>query len=311
MPISSIASYVGTADEVIPHWTDVNVDRLAKLKVAGGYDLPGFTVDRDALQAALTGIIGLENSRELAADDRDAQKKNLRTRLDQFRSALRLHLAKTAYYRVIPKMPHESSAESKFMSPFDDMADLWGRIDADAGIAGFTPPLLLTGGYTLAGFIADIATMRAYFRAVDDAENDLEIARKQRDMMLDPLKERMQQYRAAIELEYGPGHPFYQSLPSLTPAPGSTPDGVIASGIWDDITAEAQITWQPSTNPNLDQYSIRMTPGATYDTENNTVLATVAASEVKYRTMEGLLNSGDTASYWAGRNSGICGNCGK
>ena len=33
--------------------------------------------------------------------------------------------------------------ESRFLKPMDDMASLWTRLNAETGIAGFTPPLLL------------------------------------------------------------------------------------------------------------------------------------------------------------------------
>lgn len=254
MTITSIPTYVTTADEFIAHATDVNADRVAntlpELAWPGGYQLADFIADRDALDAKITELIGLENGLEQAIDNRDSQRLNMHERLRQFRLAIRLYLKGTSYFKRVPKMPVVTIAESKFLRPFNDVAEMWQRIDADNSIADFTPPLLLTGNYTAAGFTADLDTMRDYFKAVTEAENDEDIARKDRDAMLDPLRQRMYQYRSLIELEYGPGHPFTQSMPDVTsssgggsPSPPTAPTGLtlVAFGDftvqvdWDDV----------------------------------------------------------------------------
>ena len=107
----------------------------------------------------------------------------------------------------------------------------------------------------------------------------------------------MLEYRTAIDLEYGAGHPFHDTMPSLTPSPGSTPDPVTAQGVWDEATGEAILTWDASTNPNLSSYSIRVTPGSTYDSASATVAGSVPAGTEEFRTIESLTNPGDTASF--------------
>lgn len=224
MPVTTIGSYISTAQDIIAHWTDVNADRIAaggtELLLTGGYSLADFIADVNALQAAIDAIIGLENANVLASGDRDAQKDNLLDRLRQFRAALKLHFKGTAYANAAPRVPRATASQSKFTRAMTDMSDLWQRLDASGGIGGFTPPLLLRGGYTQAGLDTDIASLRTAYQEVDHAQNDLELARKQRDQLLDPLRQRMLQYRAAIQLEYGEGHPFTQSLPDVSPGSG-------------------------------------------------------------------------------------------
>lgn len=301
MVITSIGSYITTADEVIAHGTDVNTDRAAntlpELTLAGGYTIADFIADRNALDSKITSLVGLENAIEEAIDNRDAQKINVRDRLGQFRLALRIDLKGTTYFKRVPTLPRVKTTESKFLRPFDDMADMWARIDAETGIPGFAPPLELTGGYTLAGFTADLATLRAYYMAVTDAENDEDIARKERDVMLDPLRERMFQYRATIELEYGKGHPFYESLPEVSASSGSSEETITAGGFWDGPSNEAVINWSPATDPNVDHYEVRVTQGATYDPNNATVAGSVPPGELEFRTTEGLASPGDTAAF--------------
>lgn len=301
MPITSIGTHLTTAQQIHAHWTDVNADRLAltlpELKLQGGYLLALFTTDYNMLQSAVSGMEGFENARVLAAGDRDAQKENLRERVLQFRAAGRLHFKLTPYFAAIPTVPRFGSSESKFLRPLDNMADLWTRINADTGIIGFTGPLRLKGGYTLAGFTSELDLLRTTFREVTDAENDLDMARRQRDKLLDPLRERMLQYCLAIELEYGKGHPFFESLPDLYPAAGSTPNPVTASGHWDVMTFEAVIQWTASADSHLDHYSIRMCPEGSYDTDSESVIGTVPLGTTEFRTIAGLEGPGDVASF--------------
>jgi hypothetical protein len=88
----------------------------------------------------------------------------------------------------------------------------------------------------------------------------------QRDVLLDPLRGRMVEYRQAVQVEYGDGHPFVTSLPDVSSSStGSTPDAVTASGTWDEETLEAVLTWSASSNSNLSHYEIRVSPEASYD----------------------------------------------
>jgi hypothetical protein len=301
MPITSIGSYISTAGNIIAHYTDVNADRLAnalpELLLTGGYSLASFTADRDTLQTSIDDVIGLENANVLASGDRDAQKENLLDRLRQFRAALKLHFKGTTYEDAAPRVPTASIAQSKFMRPLTDMSDLWVRLDASGGVGGFTPPLLLRGGYTQAGLDADMATLRTAYQLVDDAENDIEMRRKQRDALLDPFRERMLQYRAAIQLEYDEGHPFTQSLPDVSPSPGSTPDAVTLSGAWDAAMLFAVLNWTALNDPDLQDYQPWYTQGATFDQNTAISITSQGPNVTQLNTVEGLSLPGDVATY--------------
>lgn len=177
------------------------------------------------------------------------------------------------------------------------MLSLWTRINADAAIPGLTPPLLLQAGYTLAAFISDLDGLRAAFRELIDTENGIEIARRSRDTRLEPLRERMMQYRVAIELEFGAGHPFFESPPDLYSAPRSTPDAVTVNGVWDDKMNEAVLTWTSSSNASLLHYEIRVSPGSSYDSANAIVVGQVFEGMEELRTTQQLTNPGDMASF--------------
>lgn len=193
-------------------------------------------------------------------------------------------------------LPTTANAFQEVPWPVDDASSLWLRINADTTLPGFTSPLVIAG-LTQTLFAAKLAATRAAFGAIRAAENDLTVSRKERGALLNPARERIVQYRSGVEGMFGPDHPLTQSLPALSPAPGSTPDASTLTGNWNATTGQADLTWTASTDPNLDDYQVRVSPGATYDTDTATVLATVPSNILSLSTTTGLDNPGDIASF--------------
>ena len=301
MPITDIGSYVPTGQEFEAHWADVDADRIANaltaLLMPDGYGLGGLTANISALQAAITGVEDLDNALAGALVARDTLRAVLRDRIIEFRQAVEYRLMSSGYVRALTETPHEQASEQKMLRALDDVSSIWARINADATVPNFTPPLLLRAGYALATFVTDLAALRAAYKAVTVAENDLRIDRVRREQRLDPLRSRMVSYRQAIEVEYGAEHAFFISLPDVYGAPGSTPDPVTASGGWDAIALDAEINFTESTNPNLASYKIYMSRSATFDASTATLIATLLPGANSHRTTVGLENSGDTATY--------------
>lgn len=235
MPITDIRSYVTTGNDFEAHWTEVNDDRAAntlpELAFPDGYKLADLAADIVQADAAITLDEDLNNAFDLVAQARDTLKNSLRDRLMEFRKAVDYRAPESGYVRALPDTPHEDASEQKTLKAADDMESLWTRLNADAAVPNFTPPLLLREGYDVAAFTADLATLRANYKSVSEAETGARIARKKRDVLLEPLKDKYVEYRQAIEVEYGEEHPFFQSLPDVyppksgggTPAPPSPP----------------------------------------------------------------------------------------
>jgi len=300
MPLTDIGSYGPVMDEFSAHWTDTNVilggTAATDLKLEGGVTLAIFITSRNEIGTKLTEEIVIDNARQIAATVRDDLKAALKDRLTQFRGLIRGLLSKSKYAAAVPLLPDISAAESKFLAAFDDAADVWGRIDADATIPGFTPPLTILA-YGRTGFVADIAAMRVAFLALTTAENDLEINQEERNSLLPIARERMLQYRAMVAALLGPTHPQTLSLPELYPAAGSTPDPVQLTGAWNGAAVAAIFNWPASTNPNLAEYEIRMSIGSTYNAATAVVVGSITDGSTTFQTIAGLANSGDVATF--------------
>lgn len=300
MPLTDIGSYVNVMDQIAAHWETVNTELggapATDLKLAAGYTRANFVAERDALNTAITTLEDLENARQIAAANRDSQKAALRQKLGQFRAMLRAVIPNSKYAGAAQLMPNFGAAESRFLAPFDDMQSLWTRINADTTVPGFTPPLLI-GTYTLTMFTTELAALRTAYGQLTTAETDLNVGRQERNALLPLARERMVQYRSAVEATFGPDHPLTVSLPDLSPAPGSTPDPVTLTGSWNAPASQAQLVWSPSADPNLEEYEVRMSPGAAYDADTATVIASVPPGTTTLNTTDGLDLSGDVASF--------------
>ena len=301
MPISSIGSYLPTAQVFIAHWTAVNATLGATpLKLKGTYALTDFIADRAALQAAITALEIPSNALAAAISDRDIKKAALKPRVAQFRNALGYYLLGNPLQNSLPVQPTFATVESKFLKPLDDMAALWAQVNAlpatGAGsVPGFAPPLLLIGGYPIATLTADIAALRAAYLVVSNAQVNLKIAREKRDVLLPNLRARMEQYRKAILALYAPTDPFVMSLPSLSAPSGSTPDPVSVSGKWEAALGKGVLTIIPSDNPKLDYYSVRIGISPTYKASEETVIGRIEKGETTFETTTGLAASGSVA----------------
>ena len=299
MPITTVASYPITAEAFINHWTQVNTFLglpANALILVGGYTVANLTTDRTAILSAITAVVTADNVRTNTASDRDIKKAALRVRVTQFRGLVSGLMMGSVYVRSLPTLPAFKAPEGTYLRPLDDMQSLWTQINA-APPAGFTAPLLLAGGYTLATFTTDLAALKTSYTASNDATQNATIARSGRDVLLAPLRARMQQYRKAVVGKLPPGNPLLNTIPAYSAPAGSTPDPVSASGHWDAVHNFAVLDWQASTNPHLNNYDIRTAPGPVYRTKDETSIDAVGDDIFHYETTVGLAASGATALY--------------
>lgn len=302
MPISDLGSHVTVGNEIKSHWTAVNADRVAgggtAFVLADGYSVAGLTTDVLAVSDAISGQEDLDNGITLATANRDNRRVAVRDRVIEFREAVQYRMKGSGYALSLPDTPPATASEQKILRALDDVENLWQRINADATIPNFTPPLLLRGSYAFAGFQADLTTMRTSYRSVTDTENAARIGRNQRDLLLPPLRDRFIQYRQAIVVEYGADHPFATSLPIVyAQSGGSTPDAVTLTGLWIPANGQAEFNWTASSDPNLDHYQMRMSSDSIYDAATATVVGNILPGTTTFATTDGLDNPGDVASF--------------
>jgi hypothetical protein len=298
MTITGPSSYPPTIALFLTHWDNV----YTELGAGGPLVLPDgttrallSTMHDDLVNFAAT-LQGNVNDQEIARGTINISKAALLDRLGEFNRKVRGFLAQSPYANALPDAPTENAGEARILGPLDDCSSLWAKINA-ATIPNFTPPLLMPDDYPVATFDTDLAALKATYQSYSEAEQTLKVERAKRNDLQDTAKAALRDYRAAVLGSFPAEHAMVTSLPALSPAPGSTPDAVTASGVWDDLNSEAVITWSESSEPNLDRLDIRITPGPTYHPEHDSVIGSESPGTLEFRTSDGLFNPGDVASF--------------
>jgi len=297
MPISGPTSYVSTTEAFLTQWAacDTALGAGNEIVVSGGVNRAGLQTRLNNLTAKRTEVQADLADEEIAREDVELQKVQLLLRINQFNERVRGVLSGTKWERALPLVPTISESQSKFTDPLERAARLWLRIDTDPATLA---PLVLQGGFTLAMFVAAIAALKAAYTTWTAAGTDAKISLEERNDIQDAIYAVLKDYRSAMPSHFVKGHALIDSLPDLTPAPGSTPAGVTINVVWDPVLLMARITWSLSAAADLLQYEIRFCAGPNYNTETENVIGNVSpGSPLEFLTAAGLAAAGNVASF--------------
>jgi hypothetical protein len=303
MPITGVGSWLPTIDEFLAHWADVNAALApSELLLSDGYpregDGVGLVFDRDEVDAAIEAVQDQLNLLSNARGTRDLARVALNPRFVQFRNAINAYLHNSQYLQSIPATPQFETSPGDWRDAMDDMDHLWGVINTNTpAVPGFTPPLLLAGGYARATFTTDAAALNTAFVSVSTLDQDAQQSRSHRDAVFAPVYERLKQYRLAVQATFGPEHELIATLPALTPAAGHTPDPVSLSGVWDPSVTAARLTYTESLEEDLQEYELRGCFGDSYTTEEEEVLDNNPPGVLEFVNAVGLVAPGSRAFY--------------
>jgi len=290
VPIEGPASYLPTTDEFLAHWSLVNTALApGSLVLPAGTTRANLETHRTALGVLHAAVQAAINDVEMGRADLEDRKGALHARLNQFNEKARSYLGSTTLARSLPKVPGLSEGQGAWLPALDDMENLWTRANALAPVGGYTPPLLLLGGYALATFSADLALLRTAYRTITSKEVDLRVKRGERQDLEDVIYPILKSYREAMPTFFAPDHALVVALPRLSPEPGSTPDPVSLTGVWNAPTTQGKLTWTESAEATLDHYEVRWSPGSSYSADDESVLGSVDPEAAReFLTAQGL-----------------------
>lgn len=296
MPISGPSSYPATINEFVAHWQQANTALSPNpIVLASGATVDTLESRGEDLSDKRDEVEAVLNGREIARGDVELKKAAIQERVVQFNEKIRAFFPDSQWLNALPEAPRTSSAEGVFLGPLADANNLWTRINADPGTAA---PVTLLGGYDQATFAADVAALKSAYGTLDASGTDLNITRGQRNALQDEIYEILKNYRQALPTFFAKDDPLVTTLPRLSPLPGHTPDPVTLSGEWDPSTEMANLTWTESTDTSLARYEIRMSPGPTYSTDDDSVIGTIEpGSPLAFSTNSGLTVAGVTAGF--------------
>jgi hypothetical protein len=296
MSISGPASYLPTADEFLAHWlaADTLLGAGNEIVLPGPVLRAGLQTARDALEAKRADVAAKLNVQEVARGDVEVKKAAAHLRINQFKEKVLALYPGSKWERALPRIPGLSEGQGNFVGPLDDMSTLWVLMNANVAI----PDVTLLGAYTQVLFAAELVALKTAYVAYNGGQTVSTITREERNDLQDSIYQILKNYRQSLPTYFAKGHALVESVPRLTPEPGSTPDAVTAGGVWDAVLLKAKITWTQSTAADLFQYEIRFCAGPTYDTDTESVIGNVTpAAPREFFTDAGLAAAGNVASF--------------
>lgn len=300
MATSAPKNYLAKTDEFLAHWPQVNTSLGTAMSLTGNYLVAGLTSDRGALATQLAAVEAAVNNNQGAIAQRDTLRASVKERMRQFNQAVRGLFAGSNYVRMLPRIPSINAAPGLWMKAMADMNNVWTQINAIAPVPISAPiPLILTGGFTLAGFTTDQGALNTAFTNIETTLNQVGSAIGHREALWNPIYARLRQYRLAVQGRFATGAALLNSLPALTPLAGSTPAAVTINAVWNAAISKAVITYSASTNAQLQEYELRASFGGTkYNSDTATVLDShLAGNLTPFETASGLVAPGSKVFY--------------
>ena len=306
MPISGPSSYVPTMQAFLAHWADVN-DALTSpdvLTLAGSLLGQAEPITRAMFQTLYDDLLtqrGVVTDALVELDFARSDLFDLKTRMVQRMGELialvRGNLPGTKFDRSLPAQPDVESTQTVLLEAASRISKVWNLL-ADGAGPGLALPVELQGNYAVGNFDSDLAALSPAFYAVTEKAGQVKIEQEERNDMQDRIYPLLKAYRQVMPTKFAPGNALSDSLPLLTPPPGSTPDAVALTGVLDGPTQKAHLTWTASGNAALDHYEVRAVPGGTYNVDDEVAVATIAKDAPRTLLTDQFLGApGQTASF--------------
>ena len=295
MPISGPSSYVSTTEQFIAHWTlaDAALGMGNEIVLAGGVNLLLLSAKKVALVTKRTLLQAKLTDLEVARGDIDVRKETLIGLFAKFVDRVRALFPDSKWSRALPTQPGINDALGLFTDPMDSAASLWKLINDDPTVSD-----IVILGTTQAQFVTQIASVKAAFGTRTTASTVANVTREERNDLQDDIYAILKNYRQALPTHFVTGHALADSLPSLTPEPGSTPDPVSVTAEFVPALGQARIQYTKSTATDFAEYEIRMTPGPSWSNSDDSVIGNVAdINTLEFLTTAGVQSPGVTATY--------------
>jgi hypothetical protein len=297
MPITGPTSFVSTTELFLTHWGLANTALGVgnEIVLQGNVALAGLQTQYDALIAKRLDLTGKLNIEETARGDVELKKIAGLLRLNQFNEAVRADFGGTKWEHALPNVPGIGDGQGVFVPALEDGSTLWGQLNA--GIAP-APPLLLLGAFAQATFATEIVALNTAYKNWRAAGLIAGLALAERNDIQEVIQPLLVLYRKKLPTKFAVGHALVESLPALSPPPGSTPDGVTINGAWNTVSGQADIHFGPSTSANVVQLELRVCSGATYNTDLESVVASLTPADPRvFHTVASLPAPGNIASF--------------
>lgn len=294
MALNGPATFLPTIDLFLAHWLDVDTFLGLGLELKVGQPSPvagaspilvpraTLVTLRASLQTARNNVTNAAMALTVKREDLKDRKASLLGRFHQFTALVKSRYEGKAYERSLPPTPGVGYALEKFVEPMQKGDALWVLIN---GTLGATPLQIDQGVipvsfYTQSAFATELLALRTAAKDEQTLEQQLKTLIEKRTDVEEEIRPLLRDYRQAVQGRFAGGHAFVESLPRYSPVGSGKPAApVLTSAAWNAATAQADVTFTPSTSGDVVRHELRVVPGDVYDPNLETIDATLAAGE--------------------------------
>ena len=310
----SKSSAIPFANRFLAHWSSVDAYLVGSPSfflpakpgiIPPNFNRSGLTALRDTLENQLDGVQGELNNLQTNSGAIVMKKQLLLNRLRLFLEVVDGYYAGTPFFNSRPDMPSVNAGPEKFMEPLRDAKNLWGKLNGTAAPSGVTLPIVVDEGtvetpalVSLALFTTSIGELRALYEDRAQAEQNLQVARAQRDETIRAIYLVLLTYRTAVLPRISANQPLIDTLPRLSPEGGHTPDAVTVDGALTGVDT-ATVTHSESAEPTLESYIFLGAIGDDAGLDDAVVLGIhTNRTPEPFTTTLGLTEPGGAVSLW-------------
>ena len=296
MPLTTHYSYSSVLRDFVLHWE--GYEELADLVIGSGVTRAGLRALHTSLDGQMDKVLDGEAALAAASRAANSSRRELRKRLVEWNAVARQWCAGLPEAEMVPRVETITAAPDKFCRPVREALRLWQVINNGPAPEGLTLPMVLRGGFSR----ADMEALRAQFDADRLAEEDAEFAlgldRARRDALEAEVRGVLVSYNQIVMAQYGEDEIIASSKPRLFPLPGSTPDAVALTGVWDPARRGAALTWEASTETKVTGYQLRWYDGPVYQRRGSRVVKNFPVEAPReYLAQEAHAATSGTATY--------------
>lgn len=305
MPIQGPTSYFTVVPLFTLHWSDANAAN-GGVAITLNKDETGTVTDTTLanLQALFTSLELLRDNVENKAQDVGIQsavvtglKEFMLAKMNDFNTKMRADLASSPYGKNLSDVPQISSGRDAFLKPLRDTNRLWAKVNAWL-LTQAKPELKLKGDYQQGPFNSALDALRTAWNEWEGLEQDWALDIQKRNDAQDVIYPILRVYRLKIPSIFAEGSAILDTLPLLTPVPGSTPQAPGLIGGYSVPNNRGEFTGTPSPTPAVTIYQLRACVGPDYNPNTENVVATLNAGvPIVFNTTWGLTTPGAVSSF--------------
>ena len=304
MPIVGPVSYFSVTQSFINHWTDANTANGAAILL----NKDELELAADASVATLTGLLSTLEARRDAVEDvaQDVSIKRaiatgmrafLIVKMGDFNDMMRAEHGSSVYGQSLALVPGISDGRDALLKPLRDTNRLWTKVNAWRVSQGKTA-LLTKGSYAQSAFNSALAGARTALDDLEEREQQLGLDIRNRNSVQDNIYPILKVYRLKIPAIFPAGHALVNSLPALTPTPGTTPAAPGLTMGWSAANGRAEGSGTASPTVAVTQHQLRASAGPLHDENTEVVVQTIEAGQpLAFATTWGQTIPGGVTSY--------------